>query len=489
MALSKVNKSNAYVLTHNGVNYDLKYDPTTGEVILIDTNASATTLPIYKDGNWTPTGNALGISAQTLNITHSNIIDFIKNAHNNVGGNAKGAVLPPWVKNNSPAGATSSTPSNNPTSATNGQGRGTSGVNNGPFGGIGNVLSAIGNLEQAAKDYAVDGDKFGVDNAKKIFATPMSYPLDLNVNRQDTFQITQYRYKPPRAGAVFGDPRKILSGGIPRDSDFSAKQKIGMVFLPMPKTVADKNSVDWQVDNMNALSAAATAGTLNDPTGTGISALLGAVAGNAGAGVVTYNLTKLITNNAISQELALLAGPAFASKLLKMGGFGVEAESILARGAGIIPNSNTELLFNGVALRTFEFDYQLTARSEREAREIRRIIRFFKQGMAAKKRKGKSGGSSFFLGTPNVFKLEYMTGKTQLIEGVNRFKTCALKDFACNYTPNGLWAAYEKGQPISTTMKLSFCELEPIYDQDYQNSVAANRVNNLNAVSDTSIGY
>ena len=53
MALQKINKSNQYVLTHNGVNYDLKYDPTTGEVIIIDTNASATTLPIYKDGNWT----------------------------------------------------------------------------------------------------------------------------------------------------------------------------------------------------------------------------------------------------------------------------------------------------------------------------------------------------------------------------------------------------------------------------------------------------
>ena len=488
MALQKINKSNQYVLTHNGVNYDLKYDPTTGEVIIIDTNASATTLPIYKDGNWTPAGNSLNINPQTLALVHSNTIDFVKKSHTSIGGNAKNAVLPPWVKNNSPAGATSSTPNSNSTSSNNGQGRGTGGVNNGPFGGIGNVLSAIGNLEDEAKALAVNGDAFGVDNATRIFATPMSYPLDLNVLRQDTFQITQYRYKPPRAGAVFGDPRKILSGGIPRESDFSAKQKIGMVFLPMPKTVVDKNSVDWQADSMNALSAAATASTLNDMAGTGLSAALGALVGNAGAGVVTYNLTKLITSGAISQELALLAGPSFASKLLKMGGYGVEAESILARGAGIIPNSNTELLFNGVTLRTFEFDYQLTARSEKEAREIRRIIRFFKQGMAAKKRKGKSGASSFFLGTPNVFKLEYMTEKTQLIEGVNRFKTCALKDFACNYTPNGIWAAYEKGQPIATTMKLSFCELEPIYDQDYQSSVAAGR-NDLSAVSDTSIGY
>lgn len=47
--------------------------------------------------------------------------------------------------------------------------------------------------------------------------------------------------------------------------------------------------------------------------------------------------------------------PAVVSALLNAAGFEVSAESILARGAGIVPNSNLELLFQGPTLRQFGF--------------------------------------------------------------------------------------------------------------------------------------
>jgi hypothetical protein len=142
----------------------------------------------------------------------------------------------------------------------------------------------------------------------------------------------------------------------------------------------------------------------------------------------------------------------------------------------------------------------LSPRSPEEAAMVRRIIRFFKQGMAVKKMSGKSGQSSFFLGSPNVFKLEFRNGKTNEIAGVNKFKTCALKSFSCNYTPDGLWAAYEKGQPVSTTMQMMFDELEPIYDTDYQEGnifgvdsktgkVDIMNRGDLSSVSSNSVGY
>jgi hypothetical protein len=120
---------------------------------------------------------------------------------------------------------------------------------------------------------------------------------------------------------------------------------------------------------------------------------------------------------------------------------------------------------------------------------VRKIIRFFKQGMAVKKMSGKSGQASFFLGTPNVFKLEFRTNRSNEIPGVNKFKTCALKSFSCNYTPDGFWAAYEKGQPVSTTMQLMFDELEPIYDTDYQDGNIFSGRGDLSNVSSNSIGY
>ena len=42
-----------------------------------------------------------------------------------------------------------------------------------------------------------------------------------------------------------------------------------------------------------------------------------------------------------------------------------------------------------------------------------------------------------------------------------------------NYTPEGKWAAYDAGQPVSYTLSLRMEELEPIYASDYIDGPAA----------------
>jgi hypothetical protein len=132
----------------------------------------------------------------------------------------------------------------------------------------------------------------------------------------------------------------------------------------------------------------------------------------------------------------------------------------------------------------------MTARSVEEAKSIRHLIRFFKQGMAPKKFTGKSGDPSYMLGTPNVFKLEYKTAGNKTNEAVNQFKTCALTQFNTNYTPDSFWAAYDEGQPLSVSISMSFTELEPIYDTDYQrgNNISADRID-LASIGNDSVGY
>ena len=56
-----------------------------------------------------------------------------------------------------------------------------------------------------------------------------------------------------------------------------------------------------------------------------------------------------------------------------------QPEQILSRSVGVIANANTELLFSGVSLRTFEFQWQMSPRDELEAANVRMIIRAFKQ--------------------------------------------------------------------------------------------------------------
>ena len=331
--------------------------------------------------------------------------------------------------------------------------------------------STIVNYAQYPIDALYGRNKTGVREAGK--------------NMQDHVSIYQYSYKPPKSDLIFGgNGIKTIIDGTVRKSPL--KDFIGLVKLPMPNDISDSNNISWGEDAMNNLSAAMTSAVVGNPVDVGLSAAaLGATLGALGvpggaqlgaqiamlSGVSGGDITQIpsglggILNSSGGR---VLAGSAVASRLLALGGVQVSPESILARGYGIIPNSNMELLFNAPTLRQFQFNWKMTARSKDEAFKIRQIIRFFKQGMAAKKVTGAAGGASTFLGTPNVFKLKYKTINDQDIEGVNRLKVCAVTGCSVNYTPGGSWSAYEDGQPVSIIMTLRMQELEPIFDTDYQ---------------------
>jgi len=474
-------------ITKNGVSYNLQYNSSNGQAQIIQQNAPPGTKPIYQDGKWNSSATQLGFSTQEKNSYHSLTQQGVRSAYTSIGGKASGAVLPQWAKlenQGKPPGQTSINPANGTATSTNGSGN-----------GLGGLLNTVINPAQAFNNYAVNGNKFGVGNESKLFGKSMTYPLDMRTERQDNFMISQYRYKPSKADAIFGGADqvgKIFNGGFQTTANYNLEQLVGTVYLPMPNGVRDSNNVSWGEDAMNNLAAAATANTMADMVGTAGFAAAGAVLGGQQgmqAALAFKNIGTLLAQGGASEELGMLVGPMAASKLLKAQGFGVETESILARGAGIVPNSNLELLFNAPTLRSFSFVYRLSPRSSEEAAIVRRILRFFKQGMAARKTTGQSGQSSFFLGTPNVFRLEYKTVNKESIDGVNKFKTCALSSFSCDYTPDGFWAAYDSGQPVSTTMSMTFNELEPIYDTDYQeNNIYAGKYD-LFSINDNAVGY
>jgi len=474
-------------ITKNGVSYNLQYNSSNGQAQIIQQNAPPGTKPIYQDGKWNASATQLGFSTQEKNSYHFSTQQAVRSAYTSIGGKASGAVLPQWAKlenQGKPPGQTSINPANGTAASTNGSGN-----------GLGGTLNALINPAQGFKNYVVNGDKFGVGNESRLFGKSMTYPLDMRTERQDNFMISQYRYKPSKADVIFGGKGQlqgILSGGLQQTANYNLEQLIGTVYLPMPNGVRDSNNVSWGEDSMNNLAAAATANTMANPLAQTAIAGAGLLVGGETAmkaALMGSNLLSLIKEGAITEELNMLVGSMAASKMLKAQGFGVETESILARGSGIVPNSNLELLFNAPTLRSFSFVYRLSPRSSEEAQIVRRIIRFFKQGMAAKKTTGQSGQSSFFLGTPNVFRLEYKTVNKESIDGVNKFKTCALSSFSCDYTPDGFWAAYDSGQPVSTTMSMTFNELEPIYDTDYQeNNIYAGKYD-LFSINDNAVGY
>lgn len=483
-------------ITRNGVNYDLQYDPTNGLVQIIQQNAPTGTSPVYRDGAWINASGALGLNTTEQRTYHNEIQTLVRNAYNAIGPN-RGAQLPPWAQQSNqgnPPGQTQQTPSQNPSPLSTNTGGG----------GVGQVIGSLLDPRASISAVSVTNGQYGPANEFSLFRGRLAYPIDLNSNSQDTLIISQFQYQPPAGGQFLtGNAQDILTAGLQRGSDFNRERIIGSVFLPMPSSLNESKDVEWGPDVMDNL----TAGVMNDvmaspgkyATTTSLAAatsmLLG---GSPGAGAQTgatgTALVEFLRAAGNSTDASALVGATGVSKMLQAAQFGVDVESILSRSAGIVPNNNLELLFNSPTLRAFSLSYRLTARSEAEAEMIRKIIRFFKQGSSPKKRRGAAGTSSYFLATPNVFRLSFTTTGNSVIEGVSRFKTCALKSFQTDYTPDGVWAAYERGQPVSTRISMTFSELEPIFDTDYQAGAPAQGRDDLTSISGgrnqrTSVGY
>ena len=318
------------------------------------------------------------------------------------------------------------------------------------------------------------------------------YPLDNTygqIRGQDYVTIDQFAYEPPRRNQIFGkDSISQVTRGNLRLSPL--KRFLAQVKLPMPNSIQDSNQVGWGKDHMNNLSAAITSGVMNNPIlvggiGAGLSLLnpglgqMGALvaAGMAQSGGIDGNKDDIAKAQAIAKKLSSAPGAAtlmktnLGSMILGAMGVNVSPESLLARGFGVIPNSNMELLFKAPSLRTFEFNWRMSPRNEREALQVKKIIRFFKQGMAARTMNNKAGDRSLYLGSPNVFRMQYRTANGEIIEGVNRIKPVAVTGTAVNYTPDGQWAAYDEGQPVSCTMSINMSELEPVYASDYTSEI------------------
>ena len=143
---------------------------------------------------------------------------------------------------------------------------------------------------------------------------------------------------------------------------------------------------------------------------------------------------------------------------------GVDGQALLSRTTGQVLNPNMELLFKGPALRPFSFKFQLSPRDKDEANEVIKIMRFFKQGGAPIRSK-----SNLFLKSPHIFRIKYvkMGQNGELHRGLNAFKTCALQSFGVNYTPTGNYATYSDGVMVSYDITMSFSEITPIFNDDY----------------------
>ena len=287
------------------------------------------------------------------------------------------------------------------------------------------------------------------------------YPLSLIAQSTDWFKITAFDYSASASGegvGGFGVGINTTSANANSLVASGLGQIKGHIILPMPSNIQDGNSVSYGEDKLNSLTAGVVAGSYDMMNSTTISDL---VSGNAFNQAQKAFETGLNVSGLNAERARDLIVKQLAAEAVNIFGGNVSLESILARESGTILNPNMELLFNGVTLRTFRFSFKMTPREPKESANIKNIIRFLKQKMAAR-------GSGTFLNTPHIFDLSYRKGGAKH-PFLHSFKPCFLKDMSVNYTGENVYSTYSDGTPISMVMDLTFQEVVPVYESDYDN--------------------
>ena len=317
-----------------------------------------------------------------------------------------------------------------------------------------------GNIDQAGIDKLKGAA--GEYKGRKDYPKNLKYPVNMNAELQDCIKFQIIEYKASRLGLSNQNPTLRTNSG-------TGRTLLSSIFLPMPSGgISDRNNVSWGSGSLD-LAAQTVSG-----------AAIGFLEGGAkGATDAAKNDIDLIMGKNGKDML----GELVKAKSLEAA---LGTNNLLSRLSGLAVNPSLELLFEGPSLREFSFSFKMTPRSKKEAQEVRSIIRTFKQAMSVKRSE-----SVLLLKAPHTFRISYITS-TQDHPYLNRFKECALTNCSVNYTPDGQYMSYDDSNPNGRSMtayelSLSFNELEPIFDDDYDKDFDG--VDKQDALPFTNIGY
>lgn len=257
-----------------------------------------------------------------------------------------------------------------------------------------------------------------------------------------------------------------LQGSSNLTQAYQVKQKaLARIILPMQPNISSANSTNWGSDSANILQL-------------------------VGGNFIYKYFSGIRENSNFIDSLSSMQGDLLQGLRDAAGMAGQEQQNIAAllagqivnanllqRTTGTVINPNMELLFNGPRMRSFNFTFDMVPRFKEEAEQIRKIIKVFKKYMAPVKKPGNA-----FLDSPNIFLLDYIyngdisDNEVKALYGsngkshpyLNKIKPCALTDFSVNYTPAGSYMTYRDGGSMTMyQISMTFSEIEPIYDTDY----------------------
>ena len=296
--------------------------------------------------------------------------------------------------------------------------------------------------------------------------TSLRFPNDMLIDEGEDFVMFDfYDYRPPFIDKRYGGKGKeVLNETLSQynasgyANEYFKDKKYKQILLYMPQDVTDTFAAKWQGKKFGALTtgviSAAGAGQrgkkLNDVVKAATEAFDRGAA-NAAAEIVT-KLANKITGDTIS------TGDVF-------GGI-----------SGVARNPNMELLFQSMELRTFDLTFKMAPYDAADVQNMNGIIKTFKKAMLPQYKLGEGvkvfgmendaleGG---FIQVPKVCAVNFMRGASRN-SYLPRYKMCAITDVNVNYTPDNVYATFDRSSPVATELKLSFMETKLVFSEDIE---------------------
>jgi hypothetical protein len=290
------------------------------------------------------------------------------------------------------------------------------------------------------------------------FPAVLKYPTELNVNVIDYVVFTAHEYRPNNyiTGSDLNvDNGNGLGGARTRGNPPPKKGSTIQLFMPN-STPAVGNDNGWS------------------STGGEFTGQLGEIKRNLGVGAADIIFSDVLggmANNIVQQVGSQLENikniPGAAQQFVLNAVapiMGTSPNTLLALSRGQIFNPNVELIYQGPGMRSFSFDYVFLPKNRNDAINMNRIIMEFKKWSSPEAKPGS------YYEIPAVWEVKYMT-RGALNKNMNRFKKAALTSIVVQANSEiDIHMSFEDGTPISTSMRLTFAEVDVITRKDHEES-------------------
>jgi len=186
----------------------------------------------------------------------------------------------------------------------------------------------------------------------------------------------------------------------------------------------------------------------------------------------TVASTEVATKGGLN--VAMDTAKAASAQLLATAFGQTAAKQAVEKATGKILNPHKAVVYQGPGgFRTFSYTFVLVPKSADEAKEIWKIVRFFKKRMHPGT--GTGAGINDILSTtltyPDEFEIQYYVNNS-LVDGKDETKPlfkihkCFMESFATDYTTSSLVSFLDDGNPLTTTISMSFKETQLLTKKD-----------------------